>query len=130
MKKILFAAILVLAAAGITIIAQEGGNPPSGSDTSTVKEIKLPRLVELGSVTCKPCKKMEPIIEELRQEYEGRLSVEFIDVKKQPEIGREFKVILIPTQVFIKADGEEFYRHQGFFPRDEIITVLDSMGVK
>jgi len=130
MKKFLFAAILMLAVAGIAIIAQEAGNPPSGSGTSSVKEIKLPRLVELGSVTCRPCKKMEPIIEELREEYEGRLSVEFIDVKKQPEIGRKFKIMLIPTQVFIKADGEEFFRHQGFFPKEEIVAVLDSMGVK
>ena len=43
----------------------------------------LPRLVDLGSTTCIPCKMMAPVLEELK-EYAGGCEVEFIDVKENP----------------------------------------------
>jgi len=40
----------------------------------------LPRLVDLGAGECIPCKKMAPILEELKKDFSGKLVVEFIDV--------------------------------------------------
>ena len=90
----------------------------------------LPRMLELGSVGCKPCEMMAPIIEELKMDYAGKLSVEFYDVRKDPAPGREHGIRVIPTQIFIDGNGKEIFRHEGFFPKEEILPILAQMGVK
>ena len=89
----------------------------------------LPRMLELGSVGCKPCEMMAPIIEELKNDYAGKLSVEFYDVRKDPAPGREHGIRVIPTQIFIDGNGKEIFRHEGFFPKEEILPILARMGV-
>jgi len=90
---------------------------------------ELPRLVELGSVTCQNCKKMAVILDEIEKKYDGKLIVEFYDVKKDPEIGKLYGIRLIPAQVFIDTSGKEVFRHEGFFTAEEIEGVLVSMGI-
>jgi thioredoxin 1 len=89
----------------------------------------LPRLLELGSVGCKACQMMAPLIDSLREEYAGRLSVEFYDVREDPAPARMYGIRIIPTQIFIDAEGTEIFRHEGFFPREEILPILAKMGV-
>jgi len=86
-------------------------------------------MLELGSVHCIPCKKMAPIIDRIRDEHEGRLIVEFHDVREHPELGGKYGVAAIPTQVFVDADGNEVFRHVGFFSYEEILKVLATMGL-
>ena len=62
----------------------------------------LPRLVDLGAGKCIPCKKMAPILEELKKEYAGRMEVEFIDVWKNPDAGKAYGIEMIPTQIFLR----------------------------
>jgi len=102
------------------------------ADTASVPKVQsnaLPRMLELGSVGCKPCEMMSPILDELRKEYPGKLSVEFYDVRKNPAPAQKYKIRLIPTQVFLDAEGKEYFRHEGFFPKEEIEKVLGQMGV-
>lgn len=92
--------------------------------------VSLPRLVDLGSDRCIPCKRMAPILEELRTDYAGAVDVNFIDVWKDPDAGRTYRIRLIPTQVFFDRTGRERFRHEGFFAREEIERILrDSLGV-
>ena len=93
-------------------------------------EIKV-TFVELGSVGCIPCDKMQPIMKEIAEEYKGQVKVVFHDVKTpdgKPYI-KEFSIRAIPTQVFLDKDGNEYFRHLGFFAKDEIIKVLKMQGV-
>jgi thioredoxin 1 len=90
----------------------------------------LPRLVELGGEKCIPCRQMAPILEEVGKAYAGRLVVEKLDVQKDPALGRRWKVRVIPTQVFLDAQGKEIARHEGFLERDAISAQLSLMGVK
>ena len=89
----------------------------------------LPRLLELGSVGCKPCQMMAPIIDELKEEYAGRLSVKFYDVRVDPAPARQYGIRIIPTQIFIDGEGNEIFRHEGYFPKEEILPILAEMGV-
>jgi len=89
----------------------------------------LPRLVDLGADKCVPCKMMVPILEELREEYRGRFDVEFIDVWKKPETGRQWRIRVIPTQIFIDGNGKELYRHEGFFSKEDILKKWKELGV-
>lgn len=113
--QIIAALVAILAVAK----AQENG-PPAGT---------LPRLVDLGASKCVPCKLMAPILEELKKEYEGRVNVEFIDVHKNPDAGKEYGVRVIPTQIFFGADGKESFRHEGFFGKEDILAKWKELGV-
>ena len=92
------------------------------------QETHPPRLVDLGAHSCIPCKKMAPILEELRQEYTGVLIVEFIDVWEHPEKGKEYGVESIPTQIFFDPDGHEQFRHVGFLSKEDILAKWEELG--
>lgn len=90
----------------------------------------LPRLVDVGADKCIPCKKMAPILAQLRTDYAGIVTVDFIDVWKDSDAGKPYKVRLIPTQVFFDRDGKEVFRHEGFFSREDIEKVFqEKLGV-
>jgi thioredoxin 1 len=100
-------------------------------EDTTTDEIKV-TFVELGSVGCIPCDKMQPIMKEIEEEYKGQVKVVFHDVKTakgNPYI-KEFGIRAIPTQVFLDKDGNEYFRHLGFFAKDELIKILKMQGVK
>ncbi len=89
-------------------------------------------FIELGSVRCIPCKAMMPIIKEVEERFGGEVKVIFYDVwtpEGQP-YAEKYKVIGIPTQVFLDSDGKEYFRHTGFFPKAELFEVLKKQGVK
>ncbi|GJQ25991.1 MAG: hypothetical protein HBSAPP02_10230 [Phycisphaerae bacterium] len=88
----------------------------------------LPRMVDLGADKCIPCKKMAPILAELKTEYAGKATVEFIDVWKNPKAGEPYDIRIIQTQIFFDREGKEVWRHEGFLPKDEIITKLKELG--
>lgn len=91
---------------------------------------RLPVLLELGADKCIPCKKMKPIIDELEKEYEDRVDVRFIDVWKTEGVAEKYNIRSIPTQIFFDEDGNEHFRHQGFFSKEDILKVFAEMGVK
>ncbi len=104
--------------------------PPAATAPATTPGTSLPRLVDLGSTTCIPCKEMAPILEELKVEYKGKVDVEFIDVNANPAAADKYQIALIPTQVFIDKEGKEVFRHEGFFPKADILAQFEKMGVK
>lgn len=106
------------------VAAANSTDPASGAP-----EAAVPRLVDLGAGKCIPCKKMAPILEELKKEYAGRMRVEFIDVWKNPDAGKAHGIEMIPTQVFYDAGGKELYRHVGFFGKEDILGKWKDLGV-
>ena len=102
----------------------------AASSGGTGSRAALPRLVDLGAGKCIPCKKMAPILEELKKEYAGRMEVEFIDVWKNPDAGKAYGVEMIPTQIFYDASGTELFRHTGFFGKEDILGKWKELGVE
>lgn len=86
-------------------------------------------MVDLGAAECVPCKMMAPIIVEVREEYQGRADIIFIDVWKYPDQAKQFRIKAIPTQIFFDVDGYEVFRHVGFIDKRNILSVLKQMGV-
>jgi thioredoxin 1 len=84
-------------------------------------------FVELGSVNCIPCKQMQPVMKEIEEKYKGKVEVIFYDVwkKENKDKATFYKIKLIPTQVFLDANGKEFFRHEGFYPAKEISKIID-----
>ena len=89
----------------------------------------LPRLLDLGATKCMQCKMMNPILDDLRTGYAGRLEVEFIDVLENRDAARTYNIDLIPTQIFFGADGKELFRHQGFYGKEEMLAKWKELGV-
>lgn len=90
---------------------------------------KLPRLVEIGTPSCGPCKLMRPIMTSLRDDYAGRLQVDIIDATEQPEEKERYQVVSIPTIIFFDAEGKELYRHYSFIPQAKIIEKFAEFGI-
>jgi len=101
--------------------------PPAGQAAEPEKA--LPRLLELGAGKCQACKAMKPILDELTKTYEGRLEVTFIDVWKDPDAAKKYGIRLIPTQIFFDAAGKEVFRHEGFYPREDILKKFKESGI-
>jgi len=131
MKKgnILFLTLLIL-----TILAfpyQATFSEPS-IDHRIPKEIikiPLPKLLDFGMGKCIPCKRMLPILQELSEEYKGRVIIKIIEVHLEPQLTRTNRVQLIPTQIFFDSKNNEVSRHVGFMDKEQIKKVFDKMGV-
>lgn len=89
-----------------------------------------PTLAEFGRGVCIPCKEMKPILEELSVEYKGELNVVIVEVDDNVDLTRQFGIMMIPTQIFLDSEGEEVFRHIGFYPKEEIIAQLEKMGIE
>ena len=121
------------AAASEATVAPAASHAASQSQTppaATAVADKLPRLVDLGAGKCIPCKMMAPILEELKTSQAGRLDVVFIDVWEKPDEAKKYGIKVIPTQIFYDAAGQERFRHEGFFSREDIAAKWKELGVE
>ena len=85
-------------------------------------------FIELGAASCIPCKMMQPIMKEITAEYKGLVKVIFHDLNKDRQVGQKYGVRVMPTQVFLDKDGREFFRHEGFYPKEELERMLAEKG--
>lgn len=88
-------------------------------------------FVELGSVNCIPCKAMKKVMDSLEVKYPKDLKIVFHDVwtdAGQPA-ARQYNIRTIPTQVFLDANGVEYFRHEGYFPMEELDKILKQKQV-
>ena len=89
-------------------------------------------FIELGSVRCIPCQKMQGVMKSIEQKYGNQVKVVFHDVwtPEGKPFGEKYGIENIPTQVFLDETGKEFSRHVGYFPEEELVKILNTKGVK
>jgi thioredoxin 1 len=117
--KTLFISFFVLFLGSTIIFSQDAAVKPEVT------------FIELGSVNCIPCKKMQPVMKSIEKKYGNKIKVIFYDVWKsdQKQYAKKYGIKLIPTQVFINEQGKEFFRHEGFYPETEIDKILQKQGL-
>lgn len=105
-----------------------GRGAGSGSASAGV----LATFIELGSDKCIPCIQMRPVMAEIQSTYADQVRVVFHDVwtDEGAPYARQYGIRVIPTQVFLDAEGREYYRHEGYFPTAEVVKILALQGVK
>ncbi|OXU14928.1 thioredoxin family protein [Sedimentisphaera salicampi] len=109
--------------------ANQTPDQPEKSESKQDAE-KLPHLIDLGAGKCVPCKMMKPILEELKQDYNQQFKITFIDVWKNEDQAKKYDVKMIPTQIFYDASGEELFRHEGFYSKEDILSKWEELGIE
>lgn len=89
-----------------------------------VVEAKGTVLVDFFATWCGPCKMIAPAVEQLAEEYAGKVAVYKVDVDEAQDIGMEYKIMSIPTLVFFK-DGQEVERVRGAVSKAELTEAME-----
>ncbi len=128
-KKYLILGVLVVAVCGVIAMRNLRTYQQTAglADDSVIGKGK-PVLLELGSHSCAPCKKMTPILAELSNEQTA-FTVSFVDVWTAKDKSQHYGIELIPTQIFFDGDGTELFRHVGFYTKEDILDKWNELGV-
>ena len=69
-------------------------------------EGKLPCIIDFYADWCRPCKMVEPILQELAQEYQSKLNIYRVDTQAQQELAGAFGIQSIPSMLFVPLNGK------------------------
>ncbi len=84
----------------------------------------LPAIIDFYADWCGPCKMVAPVLEELSNEYEGRIVIYKVDTDAEQELSAVFGIQSIPSILFIGADGEPMMQ-PGAFPKHVFKKVIE-----
>jgi len=90
---------------------------------------RVPVLLEFGRGWCVPCKYMKPILDDMARAYAGKAIVTTVDMDANKDLVRDYRIRMMPTQVFLTPDGKEFFRNEGTLERELIAQVFAKMGM-
>ncbi|NGX43769.1 MAG: Thioredoxin [Chlamydiae bacterium] len=82
-------------------------------------------LVDFYADWCGPCRMMEPIIDELATDMEGKAKIAKIDIEASQKVTSDFNVTSIPTIILFK-DGQEVQRIVGVKDKDALTEIISS----
>ena len=83
-----------------------------------------PAIIDFYADWCQPCKIVEPVLEELSEEYEGKVDFYKIDTEAQQELAAAFGIQSIPSLLFIPLDGKP-QMAAGALPKETFKQVID-----
>ena len=103
---------------------------PAHQDVNSLPDVAVKgmvTLVDVGSVHCKPCQMMMPVLDVLKEKYAGKAVVKFLNSDMHRDEALKLKVMTIPTQIIFDSKGREVLRHIGFFPQVELEKAMDKV---
>ena len=91
-----------------------------------VLKSEVPVMVDFGGEWCGPCKRLEPIMERISDEYAGKIIVVKCDVAICEETVKQFGIFAIPTVLFFK-DGKLVDRHTNYAPEEVFVQKIEKL---
>ena len=105
------------------------GEPVEITDENFEEQViksDMPAVVDFGAAWCPPCRMLEPVLEELVDDYAGRVKVGSVNVDNCRDTAGKFGIMSVPTIIFFK-DGQEVDRIIGYKPKDAFKTKIDAL---
>ncbi|TLY22617.1 MAG: thioredoxin [Nitrospirae bacterium] len=101
--------------------------PVSGTtwDTEVVKADGLV-MVDFWAVWCGPCQMVAPIVEELAEEYDGKVKIVKLNTDENPDIAGRYGIMSIPTLLFFKG-GQPVDKVVGAVPKRVLKEAIDKL---
>ena len=96
-----------------------------GDFEARVLKSATPVLVDFWATWCRPCQMVAPVLEELVDEYAGKLEIVKVDVDQNRETAGRYSIMSIPTMILFK-DGQPAAHMVGFKPKEELKRELDA----
>ena len=87
---------------------------------------ELPIVLDFGAAWCGPCKQLAPIIDELSEEYAGRIAVGMCDIEEADDLTMEYGIRNVPTVIFIK-DGKIVDRFVGSKSKGDVKAKFEAL---
>lgn len=91
---------------------------------SEVLNSDIPVLVDFWATWCGPCMMLSPVIEEIAEEFDGKIKVGKVNVDEQNELAMQYRVASIPTLLLFK-NGQLVNTSVGFMPKNSIIEKFE-----
>jgi thioredoxin len=89
-------------------------------------EGELPAIIDFYADWCGPCKMVAPVLEELADEYKGKLNIYKIDTEKEQELSAAFGIRSIPSLLFIPKDGQP-QMAMGALPKEAFVQIINEV---
>jgi len=85
---------------------------------------KKPCVIDFYTTWCGPCKRLAPIMEELSEQYKGKVIFYKADTEKERELAYVFQISSIPQVLYIPVKGQPILL-KGLYPKEEIVRIID-----
>lgn len=89
-----------------------------------VLKSEIPVLVDFSATWCGPCRRMEPIVEKIAQEYAGKVKVCTADVDNCTDVAKKYGIMSVPTFMMFK-NGQAVSSKQGSMPQVKLAALVD-----
>lgn len=149
MKKILLSGLLIgfLLTGSNSLFSKDKNNDPPGQKASVVhlteesfrkmvfdfeknKEWKyegsMPAIIDFYADWCAPCRQLSPVVEELANEYSGKIIVYKVDTEKESRLAQKIGITALPTLLFIPAKGKPQVS-MGVLPKSTLVKAINDV---